>query len=293
MVEAEAIVDAEVVEEPVAQESPSTQLVRRERRSEVLRPLDPETLLKSFEEYQGLLQRLLTDEDWQGRPNKQGSFVKKKGWRKIATAFDLDVTVIPGMSRIERDEDGAPIRAEVWMRAIAPSGRTMDGDGYCSVTEPRFAQAGGRQKLENDLRATATTRAKNRAISDLIGMGDVSAEEVDASSNQTGPAFGEAASPEVASSARQAVAWMLGQPVNSTAVTKVMADIESRAGGYLPMIAARAVGHAAAAARDAREQRETTPAGEGDPDAETPRERKEREDAEAAVARVEQEGMLT
>jgi hypothetical protein len=28
-------------------------------------------------------------------------------------------------------------------------------------------------EVENDLRATATTRAKNRAISDLVGMGSV------------------------------------------------------------------------------------------------------------------------
>ena len=32
---------------------------------------------------------------------------------------------------------------------------------------------------ENDVRGTAHTRAKNRAISDLIGAGEVSAEEID------------------------------------------------------------------------------------------------------------------
>jgi hypothetical protein len=207
------VVDAEVVDEPAVAPAPepvSTELVRRERRSEVLRPLDPEMLLQSFEEYQGLLQRLLTSEDWQGKPNAQGSFVKKKGWRKIATAFDLDVTVIPGMSKIERDENGLPVRAEVWMRAMAPSGRTMDGDGYCSVTEPRFSQAAGRQKLENDLRATATTRAKNRAISDLIGMGDVSAEEVDATpaAPEPGLPFGIPAADSFLKQTRAAIAFL-------------------------------------------------------------------------------------
>ena len=158
----------------------STAVVRRERRSEVIRPLDADQLIESFAAYQELLPRLLDESDYQaagkdkdGKPKK---FVKKSGWRKIATAFDLDVVRVH--DEIERDEHGQPVRAMAVYRAIAPSGRSMDGDGYCSVDEDRFERANSRKKLENDLRATATTRAKNRAISDLVGMGDVSAEEV-------------------------------------------------------------------------------------------------------------------
>lgn len=106
---------------------------------------------------------------------------------------------------------------------------------------------------------------------------------------EQGPPYGEAASAEVATSARKAVAWMLDQPVNSTAVTKVMAEIENRAGGYLPMIAARAVGHAAAAARAAHEPAAVP--GDEDATVETAEERKEREDGEAVVARAEGEGL--
>jgi hypothetical protein len=65
-----------------------------------------------------------------------------------------------------------------------------DADGYCSADESRFKNAKGRQKIENDLRATATTRAKNRAISDLVGMGEVSAEEVEVAGG--GPSMPEA-----------------------------------------------------------------------------------------------------
>jgi hypothetical protein len=86
----EMVVDATAVEEPPA---PSTQLVRRERRSEVLHPLDRAQLVASFREYQELCRELLDESDYQS-------------YR-------------------------------------------------------------GREKLENDLRATAATRAKNRAISDL------------------------------------------------------------------------------------------------------------------------------
>lgn len=166
----------------------STQVVRRERGSEVIRPLDTAQLVESFAAYQDLLTSLLAESDYQKAGEKK--FVKKSGWRKIAAAFDLDVQVIT--STVERDGDGNPLRAEVIARAIAPSGRAMDGDGYCSVDESRFKSASGKQKLENDLRATATTRAKNRAISDLVGMGDVSAEEISA-----GPATQAVEEPQV------------------------------------------------------------------------------------------------
>jgi hypothetical protein len=67
---------------------------------------------------------------------------------------------------------------------------------------------------------------------------------------EQGPPFGPIASLEIATSARKAVAWMLGEmPVNSDEVTSLLAAIEARADGYLPEIAALAVGHVAAAAR--------------------------------------------
>jgi hypothetical protein len=288
----EPIVDAEIVPDSDATVAPvqeaSTQLVRRERRSEVLRPLDPDTLLQSFEEYQGLLQRLLTNDDWQGRPNQLGSFVKKKGWRKIATAFDLDVTVIPGMSKIEREEDGSPIRAEVWIRAIAPSGRTMDGDGYCSVTEPRFAEAKGRQKLENDLRATATTRAKNRAISDLIGMGDVSAEEVDATPTVVEQPHGTAVGEQQLASTRKALGYLLDCEPDENPVGVLLNTIQDKAGGYLPHFPLAMITLVAQTVKDRMTAREeTATAGDGDPGLETAEERQEREDAERIVAETE------
>jgi hypothetical protein len=125
-----------------------------------------------MEEYQQLLRELLKPSDWEG-PAKD-RFVKKSGWRKIATAFDLDVIRVE--SGVERDDQGVPLRAWATYRAIAPSGRQMDGDGYCTIDE-FTGKRRNNPKLENDMRGTATTRAKNRAIADLVGMGDVSAEE--------------------------------------------------------------------------------------------------------------------
>jgi hypothetical protein len=242
-VSTEAVVDAEVVleDEPTVEPVPVTEsapmaLARRERRSEVIKPLDAGELVDSFQAYQELLPRLLDSTDYQS--DGKDRFVKKSGWRKIATAFDLDVILV--RSEVERDEHGDPTRAEVWARAIAPSGRSMDGDGYCSVGEKRFANPKGRQKLENDLRATATTRAMNRAISGLVGMGAVSAEEVDSAPSQ-GPPFGTETSNERLGQVRAAIGYLLEVDHADEKVTIVLREIAKEAGGYLPAIASAAV----------------------------------------------------
>ena len=178
---AEEVVDATVVEEGEAAggEGPEVpgELVARPGAGAVIQPLPLEQVREAMTQYQHGLQSLLTPEDWQnaGRGEK---FVKKSGWRKIATWFGLSVELV--RDEVERDpESGEVQRATVWARAIAPNGRSFDGDGHCSVEENRFKSGSGRQKLENDLRGTATTRAINRAISGLVGMGAVSAEEMD------------------------------------------------------------------------------------------------------------------
>lgn len=164
--------------EPLAvppREQPSTDLEIRPPGNEVLMPLDTELVVQGMQAYQALLPKLLDASDWQQAGSEK--FVKKSGWRKIARAFNLSVMVVS--VRIERDEDGNPTRAETIARAMGPNGQISDADGYCSADEKRFLSTKGKQKIENDLRATATTRAKNRAISDLVGMGEVSAEEVE------------------------------------------------------------------------------------------------------------------
>jgi hypothetical protein len=229
------IVDAEVVEHVDPEPVSGTQLVRRERRSEVLRPLDAGMLVDSFREYQELLPRLLESSDYQNAGGGK-QFVKKSGWRKIATAFDLDVILVG--DEVDRDETGRAIRAKVIARAIAPSGRTMDGDGYCAITESRFTSTrADLSKVENDLRATATTRAKNRAIADLVGMGDVSAEEIGDTAAHNALPYGPEVIAAVRPSAAQACVKIAGNPDQGIALWKVIA----RELGYMPQAAAVAL----------------------------------------------------
>jgi hypothetical protein len=264
-----SVIEGTAIEDSPA---PSTELVRRERRSEVLHPLDRQQLVASFREYQELCKELLDDSDYQEytRREKVGGvwrdvpkrFKKKSAWRKLAAAFDLDVSVVGGV-RIERDFDGKPIRAAAIARAIAPSGRYMEGTGYCSIDESRFEK--DRSKAENDLPATAETRAKNRAISDLLGTGEVSAEEASAGSGDSEPehdahAHGPVVTGELKQSATEAVIALCGGDLDQARALweKLQAELD----GYMPEAVARALllaAQSAAPPNEKTEQEDTGP----------------------------------
>ncbi|MGH2746154.1 MAG: hypothetical protein ACRDN8_27415 [Thermoleophilaceae bacterium] len=201
-------------------------------------PLDPEQVVEGMRQYQRLPRDLLEPSDWQtedkeGRPLER-PFLKKSGWRKIARAFNLSFERV--RSEADRDEHG---------------------DGYCSSEEKRFQSWRGKQKLENDLRATATTRAKNRAIADLVGMGEVSAEEIAAGGEEDehaeALAAGAPASEELARAAFAALAHLLGDDEPDRTAAKQVGERIARDTGYLPVAVGRALcyGRCAGRARQA------------------------------------------
>lgn len=99
------------------------------------------------------------------------SYIKKSGWRNLATFFGLAVEVVPGTEKIE--VIGGTKLASVTYRASALNGRACSGDGHCGGDEP-----GKYNWTLSNLAATAHTRAFNRAVSNLIGGGEVSADEI-------------------------------------------------------------------------------------------------------------------
>ena len=133
---------------------------------------------KNFEE---LVEALLDKET-----DYQGGKKKKSAWRKLARAFNISDEKI--CDRIIRDDNYQIISAYFEVKAILPNGRYGIGVGDCSIFDKinkddtempsnfelrkRFTNA------EHDVISTAHTRAKSRAIADLIGAGEVSAEEL-------------------------------------------------------------------------------------------------------------------
>lgn len=239
--------------------APGNALERVPGRRDVLAPLDVQATKQAMGVYQEGLQALLSDGDWQGKPGADGSFVKKSGWRKIAAWFSLDleivseeVTYAQSDDEHERAKKGDPLRAKVIARATAPNGRRADGDGRCSINESRFAQAKGRQKLDNDLPGTATTRACNRAISNLVGLGAVSGEEVgEDAPAAAGPPFGPATDEENVPKIKQALAYLAdtGDGPDEQTAEQVYAKLVEDAGGYMPRQIGRAMQWLAAAVK--------------------------------------------
>ena len=152
-----------------------------------------------FEAFEQAKRDLLTPKDVITADGK--AYIKKSGWRKIGVFFGLSLQKI--------SEGWVSDANKVWQvtyRAIAPGGQYQDATAYCSWNEAmplgrlRNAEEYARKmvaaqrwtperakdhidgviaKLEHDIRVTAETRAKNRAISDLVGGGEISAEEVE------------------------------------------------------------------------------------------------------------------
>jgi len=134
----------------------------------VLPAASPEEAKKAWASYEALKQAVL-DEKNDVQVIQGKNFLKKSYWRKIATFFNLSVEVVE-----ERREDiGKNVVFHFVCKAIAPNGRFAIGSGSADIFEK------GYRNSYHNVRATAETRAFNRAVSNLVGGGEVSAEEVE------------------------------------------------------------------------------------------------------------------
>jgi len=165
--------------------------------------------LEAYRDLQNALDKSMPDQvmTLDGKP-----FRKKGYWRAIAVAFNLTVDLIEerretsGVFEDGRDNFGYVVT----YRATSPGGRSVTGDGSCFAVEkarrfkcphpqpdnsrrtihfpqescpdydPNFQwKTLPAQATEHNIRSHAQTRAFNRAVSNLVGFGEVSAEEVD------------------------------------------------------------------------------------------------------------------
>ena len=200
-------------------------------RLEPLRPLPVAQVQRAMQEYQQGLQAILDEPDWQtfvDRDARERRFVKRSGWRKIATWFGLDLLLDDARITVEHDEHGEPTRALVVGRVVAPNGRIAEDVGACSISERRFS------KPEHDIVGTAATRALNRATANLVGMGElVSAEEVvdDVVDPPQLPEWAQAASIPLEATMRDKLAELVGEQ----RMDVLMRAIHERY-GYMPNI---------------------------------------------------------
>jgi len=134
----------------------------------------PEQAKEQYKTFEELKAALLSPNDYatiMGKP-----YVTKSGFRKIAVVFGLSDQVVHE-ERTDRDDGSFMWRIRV--QAKAPNGRVSEGVAVCDSRERKYAH------VEHDVFATAHTRAKNRAISDMVAGGLVSAEEMDTTPKTT------------------------------------------------------------------------------------------------------------
>ena len=138
---------------------------------------------EQFQKFQEFKVSVLTDEDKE--PIKGKPYVRKTGWRKIGRLFGLSEEILS--SRREVDPDGTK-RWIYKVRVKSETGMFADAEMSCDTQEAFAWNDKEAYKLpfkerrypkpESAIMAMAQTRAYNRAISDLVGGGESSAEEM-------------------------------------------------------------------------------------------------------------------
>jgi hypothetical protein len=154
-------------------------------RAQPVLPMAPEQARSVMQAYQETCKAILTSDDVQRVGDRE--FTKRSGFQKLGAAYGVSTEIVSqhleSVLRGEEEETEGVYVARAVVRAIHPSGRHAEGDGTCASNEKRFRK--GDEKLEHSLMATAVTRATNRAISNLIAFGSISAEEAEASAPVT------------------------------------------------------------------------------------------------------------
>lgn len=142
---------------------------------EIVAPINVDRLAEAFRTFQEFKQRLLTKDDSVSIAGRQ--YLKKSAWRKWALACGVSDEIV-SFDRVPaqgKDQEGN-FAYRVLVRAFhEKSGRSSVGVAVASRKEKKeWAHE------EHDVFTLAHTRAKNRAIADLVGGGEVTAEEMTA-----------------------------------------------------------------------------------------------------------------
>ena len=174
IIRGEIMVKAEIIESPEV--TKDTGLITQDNVPNV------DVAIEQWDAYQKLCKGLLNETDYQEiivkEKDEDGNYVKvkrhfkkKSAWQKLSRAFNVDTEIVD--RDIERTKKGRVREAYYCVRATLPNGRSVESDALCSRSEK------GKDKVsDHTIMSTAKTRATNRAIAELIGAGETSAEEI-------------------------------------------------------------------------------------------------------------------
>lgn len=190
--------EVEVIDEGESEPLPQLDDDSSVEKDSLIQPVDNiDEVVELYDQFEEIKSDLLDKDDI---TNIKGRIhVNKSGWRKIATAFNVSVEVVEENVWVD---DGI-VKAKVKAKATAPNGKEsvnismtasnesnfMDDDapvpekprndpGYLKIDGKWRRLKDPKEVNEHNILTMAATRAKNRAISDCVGGGDVSAEEI-------------------------------------------------------------------------------------------------------------------
>lgn len=131
---------------------------------------------QAWQKFEDLKAAVLTNADYQDIAGK--TYIKRSGFRKLAVFFGISDKIL---TEERKDRTDGSFIWRIKVEVTAPNGRSAIGVGACDSAEREGkGRGGGFAHPEHDVYSTAHTRAKSRAISDLVAGGVVSAEEMEA-----------------------------------------------------------------------------------------------------------------
>ena len=136
----------------------------------IVTPADVDQIIQMLKAFDDFKNKALSKNDYAVIKGKKS--VKRSGWSKYAVACNVSTELRE--ERVE-ERDGHRIYHFVYRAIHLPSGRYADAAGSASEKEKSEEEW---NHPEHDVRSLAQTRAYNRAISNLVGGGEISAEEL-------------------------------------------------------------------------------------------------------------------
>jgi len=158
----------------------------------LIRPIaDPQDMREAQEAFRGLVEACMEKSDVK-YIRSDGSmstefiegatrYFKNSMWLKVALGFNLDMETITSDYIEGEDKNGKFFIFSTKVRVTAPNGRFVIGIGSCSSRDPFFSKAKGYEKVvqPQDVQLKSETVAYNRAIGNIVGRREVSAEEIE------------------------------------------------------------------------------------------------------------------
>jgi hypothetical protein len=141
---------------------------------------------EQFEAFNEFKKSLLVEDDklWigkDGKPGKKGEgieYLKRSAWTKIAFGCGLEIETSEPKKELCEDNKGKYYIYRCEVIGIAPNGKKMSCWGYASSRDPFFTKSGYKIAEENDVAMKSQTVGFNRVVSNMVGGGCVSAEEM-------------------------------------------------------------------------------------------------------------------